>query len=82
MAEARQVASLANDQSKETRCTLTNLDVLQEKRMDGFWNVDVNRSLSDSWTGFTKLTFVERETFKSFYVIREETDEHSSNHQT
>ena len=38
-----------------TRITHTNLDVLQESRMDDYWNVDVDRSLSDSWTGFTKL---------------------------
>ena len=39
-----------------TRTTHTNLDVLQEKRIDDFWNVDVDRNFSDSWTGFTKFT--------------------------
>ena len=39
-----------------TRVTCTNLDVLQESRIDDYWNVDVDRSLSDSWTGFTKST--------------------------
>ena len=29
----------------------TNLRVLQENSTDDFWNVDANRSLSDSWTG-------------------------------
>ena len=38
-----------------TRATYTNLDVLQEKRIDDDWNVDVDRSLTDSWTGFTKF---------------------------
>ena len=39
-----------------TRSTHTNLDVMPEKRTDGYWNVDANRSLSDSWQGFTKFT--------------------------
>ena len=34
-----------------TRSTHTDLDVLQEKRIDDYWNVDSNRSLSDSWKG-------------------------------
>ena len=34
-----------------TRAAHTNLDVSQEKRTDDNWNVDVNRSLSDSWKG-------------------------------
>ena len=32
-----------------TRSSQTDLDVLQEKRTDDFWNVDSNRHLSDSW---------------------------------
>ena len=40
-----------------TRTTHTNLDVLQESRID-HWNVDVDRGLSDSWTGFTKITLL------------------------
>ena len=30
--------------------------VFQEKRIHDYWNVDANRSLSDSWKGFTKFT--------------------------
>ena len=37
------------------RATFTNLDVLQESGIDDYWNVDVDRSLSDSWTGVTLL---------------------------
>ena len=37
------------------RSTHTDLDVAQEKRIDDYWNVDGNRNLSDSWTGFTSL---------------------------
>ena len=36
----------------------TNLDVLQEKRVNDYWNVDANRSLSDSVTGFTKFALL------------------------
>ena len=36
-----------------TRSTYTDLDVMQEKRVDDHWNVDSNRSLSDPWKGFT-----------------------------
>ena len=39
------------------RITHTNLDVLQEKRIDDNWDVDGDKTLSDSWTGFTKFTF-------------------------
>ena len=49
-----------------TRATHTNLDVLQEKRIDDYWNVDPNRSLSDSWKGFTKLTMLKEKTPKGF----------------
>ena len=31
---------------------------MQEKRVDDYWNVDSNRSLSDSWKGFTKFTLL------------------------
>ena len=41
-----------------TRATHTNLDVLQEKRIDDYWNVDANRCLSDSWKGFTKFSLL------------------------
>ena len=42
---------------------------MQEKRVDDYWNVDSNRSLSDSWKGFTKFTTSQRK-----YVVREETN--------
>ena len=42
-----------------TRTTHTNLDVKQEKRIDDYWNIDVSRDLSDSWTGFTQFTLLE-----------------------
>ena len=39
-----------------TRSSHSDLDVLQEKLSDYYWNVDSNRSLSDSWKGFTKFS--------------------------
>ena len=41
-----------------TRTAQTNVDTLQENRKDDYWNVAVARSLSDSWTGFTKCTLL------------------------
>ena len=38
--------------------THTVLDVMQEYRIDDYWNVDENRSLSDSRRGFTKFTLL------------------------
>ena len=39
-----------------SRTTRTNLDVMQESRIDDNWNIDGSRDLSDSWTGFTQFT--------------------------
>ena len=38
-----------------TRRTHTSLDVLLEKHIEGYWNVDEDRELSDAWTGFTRF---------------------------
>ena len=57
-----------------SRTTLTNLDVLQESRIDDYWNIDGSRDLSDSWTGFTQFTLLE-ETSRRIYVVRGEIDE-------
>ena len=46
--------------------THTDLDVMQEKRMDDYWNVDSHRSLSDSWTGFTKFTLPKENFLKEY----------------
>ena len=42
-----------------SRTTRTNLDVMQESRIDDHWNIDGSRDLSDSWTGFTQFTLLE-----------------------
>ena len=41
-----------------SRTTHTSLDVMLEKNLDDYWNVDVDRELSDTWTGFTKFTIL------------------------
>ena len=38
-----------------TRTTHTSLDVLMEKQIEYFWNVDGEKELSDAWTGFTRI---------------------------
>ena len=40
------------------RATHTTLDVTQESRIDDYWNIDVSKDLSDSWTGFTQFTLL------------------------
>ena len=42
-----------------SRTTHTNLDVMQERRIDDYWNVDGSRDLSGSWTGFTQFFLLE-----------------------
>ena len=37
------------------RTTDTTLDVMSEKHIEDYWNVDVDRELSDAWTGFTRF---------------------------
>ena len=39
-----------------TRATSTPLDVMLKKNIDDYWNVDGDRELSDTWTGFTRFT--------------------------
>ena len=41
-----------------SRTTYTNLDVMQESRIDDYWNIDGSRDLSDSWTVFTQFTLL------------------------
>ena len=38
-----------------TRRTNTSLDVLMEKHIEDYWNVDGERELSDAWTGFKRF---------------------------
>ena len=49
--------------------THTDLDVLQELKIDDNWNVDSSKHLSDSWRGFTMFTLFESETTKRIHVV-------------
>ena len=42
-----------------SRTTRTNLDVVLERRIDDYWNIDGSRDLSDSWTGFTQIALLD-----------------------
>ena len=58
-----------------SRTTQTNLDVLQESRIDDYWNINGARDLSDSWTGFTKSIPFEEKPPDGKYVVQGEIDE-------
>ena len=38
-----------------TRTTYTSLDVMLEKQIEDYWNVDGEKELTDAWTGFTRF---------------------------
>ena len=61
-----------------SRTTHTNLDVMQETRIDDYWNNDGSRDLSDSWTGFTQFTLLEEKLPDGIYVVRGEADKKAS----
>ena len=42
-----------------SRTAITNFDVMQERRIDDYWNIAGSRNLSDPWTGFTHFTLLE-----------------------
>ena len=53
----------------ELNCTCreasrTTLDVMLERRMDVRWNIEGNRDLSDSRTGFTRFTIMNEKPFQ------------------
>ena len=51
-----------------------------ERRMDDYWNIEGNRDLSDSWTGFTWFTILdEKKTSKWVYMVRGAVDEEANN---
>ena len=39
-----------------TKAANTSLDVMLEKSIDVYWNVDGDRDLSDTWTGLNRFT--------------------------
>ena len=48
------------------RSTHTDLDVMQEERIDDYWNVESSKHLSNSWIGFTKFTLLKEKPQKRF----------------
>ena len=62
-----------------SRTTRTNLDVMQERRIDDYWNIDGSRDLSDSWTGFTQFTLLEEKPPDGYMWSGEETDKTAGN---
>ena len=63
------------------RSTHSDLGVLQEKRIDDYWNVGSRKHLSRIWRGFTKFT-IEREASKRIHVVWGETDKDPNDYQT
>ena len=61
-----------------SRTTLTNLDVMQESRIDDYWNIDGPRDWSDSWTGFTPFTPLEGKPPEGSLWSRVKTDKTAS----
>ena len=41
-----------------TRTTNTTSDVMSEKQIEDYWNVDGDRELSDAWTVFTRFNIL------------------------
>ena len=63
------------------RSTHTDLDVMQEKRIDDR-KVDANRNLSYSWTGFTKFTLLKEEPPRGYMWSRERLTKDSNDYGT
>ena len=62
-----------------TRATKITLDVIQESRIDDYWNIDVSKDLSDSWTGFTQFTLLKEKASRRIHVVREQIDQTANN---
>ena len=58
-----------------TRTTDTSLDVLFEKNIEDYWNVEGERELSDVWTGLTRFVLLKERSPEG----REETYEETNN---
>ena len=51
-----------------SRTAHTNLDVMQERRIDDYWNIDGSRDLSWYWTGFTQFIQLEEKPPNGYVV--------------
>ena len=65
-----------------SRTTQTNLDVMQESRIDDYWNIDGSRDLSDSFLDrFHSVYSVRWETSRRVCVVQEKSDKMASDFQ-
>ena len=62
-----------------TRTTHTSLDVLVEKHVEGYWNVDGERELSDAWTGFKRFILLNERSLDGYTWSGWETYKKTSN---
>ena len=65
-----------------TRTTHTSLDVLLEKHIEDYWNVDGDRELSDAWTGFTRFMLLNERPPDGYTSSSGETYEETNNLKT
>ena len=61
------------------RRTKTTLDVLLERRLDGFGTIDSDRNLSEPWTGVTQFTRLNEKPPDGYVWSGGEADKISSN---
>ena len=52
-----------------TRATSSSLDVMLEKIIDDYWNVDGVRELSNTWTNFTRLVVLFEKPTGRVYLV-------------
>ena len=65
-----------------SRTTHTNLDVMQERRIDDCWNIDGSSDLSGYWTGFHSVfTLLNEKPLDGRNVVQGETDKTVSDNQ-
>ena len=57
------------------RSPYADLEIAQENRIYDCWDVEKNRNLSESWTGFQKNYVIERNSFERALPTREEIHE-------
>ena len=60
----------------------TDLDVLQEKKIDDYWNVDSCKPLSDSWRGFTQFNPLKEKPPKGYMWFGGKIDKDPNDYQT
>ena len=62
-----------------TRATSTTLDVMLERRMDDYWNIEGNRDLSDSWKDRVHtIHHIGRRTSRWVYMVWEAVGEETN----